>query len=271
MRAFLPIGWLLVATACPARAQPHCAPIGSSSRGARPVAVLFQHSPWTGGTDRPLFILYEDGRVIYPHQRSQGHPVSYRTACLEERPADLRARFALGPELRGLRKQYDYRPGWSDQESVLLFAWFGDTLTRVTVRAGRTGIDRFSDQVPAPFREAYRRMVEFRDAGADPWEPETLEVAIWPYEYAPDNPPLQWPKDWPDLESPGTRHEADALVEEVNLIYLAGGQRQRLDELLSRRRERQAVAINGRKWAVGYRMQFPGEARWRPLIKNLEM
>jgi len=273
VRTFRLIGWLFLATAAcsSSGAQPQCEPGGGTGRAARPVAVLLQHSPWTGGTERPLFILYEDGRVIYPDRRDERTPVSYRTACLDGGPADLRARFGLDSGVRGLRDQYDFKPGWSDQESVFLFAWSGDTLTRVAVRAGRRGIDRFSDSVPAPFREAYRRMVGFRAPAGEAWEPDTLEVVVWGYEYAPDNPPLQWPKEWPDLGSAGTRREPDAAVGEVYFIYLPGGERQRLETFLSRLRNRQAVAINGKKWAVGYRMLFPGEVRWKPLIENLEM
>jgi hypothetical protein len=177
----------------------------------------------------------------------------------------------LNAEVRQLRQRYDYRPNWSDQESVFLFSWSGDTLSRVTVRAGRTDTDQFSSDVPAAFREAYRRMVEFQAPGAEAWEPDSLEVAIWPYEYAPDNPPLEWPSDWPDLQSRTTRHEKDELVEEIHFLYLEGDQRQRLDRFLAQLRDRQALGMNGRKWSVGYRMLFPGENRWKPLIQDLEM
>jgi hypothetical protein len=64
---------------------------------------------------------------------------------------------------------------------------------------------------------------------------------------------------------------APARRRSIHFIYLDAGQREELDELLARRREKQAVGINGGKWAVGYRVIFPGEARWRPLLNNLEL
>lgn len=261
---------LLLASACAPEARPACAPAGGAAAEPRPIAVLLQHSPWTGGTERPLFVLYESGRVLYPGERhpESGIPASYRTACLRGEPDALLARFGIGAELRRLRPRYDYRPGWTDQESVFLLTWRGDSLTRITVRAGLTGVDRFSPEVPGAFREAYRRMTELEARDAGPWTPDSLEVMAWPYEYAPDDPPLPWPSGWPDLESPGARHDSDPVVKEMHRFSLAGDRAEELDTLLARRRARQAIGMNGRKWAVGYRIRIPGEERWRPLLRN---
>jgi len=274
MRSALAAAYVVLGAAlsvCSAQSQVGCRSMPPGGASWKPIAVLLQHSAWNGGTELPLFILYDDGRAIYPAQRKRGNPVSYRVACLAERGDSLRARFGLNAAVRQLRERYDYRPNWSDQESVFLFWWYGDTLSRVTVRAGRTGVDQFSSDVPAAFREAYRRMVEFEAPNSVPWEPDSLEVAVWPYEYAPDNPPLEWPGDWPDLRSKTTRHEKDRFVDEIHLLYLDGDQRERLERFLAQRRERQAIRMNGRKWAVGYRMLFPGESRWKPLIQDLEV
>lgn len=263
-RSFAAAGVLLFAAAAA-----HCRHAPPPSREARPVAVLMQHSVWSGVVTLPLFILYADGRVIYPGEREEGIPTTYREARVD--PDSALERFGIDAAFMRLNDRYDLNPDRSDQESVFLLTWSGDSLKQVTVRAGREGMDRFSPEVPDAFSEAYRRMVSFRPANSHPWEPDTLEVAVWPYEYAPDNPPVEWPADWPDLNSPGSRYEKDEFVDEIHLIPLPGAQRARLDRFLARVREKQAVRINGRKWAVSYRLRFPGEARWRPSLENLEM
>lgn len=137
----------ILLTACVGN-TPVQAQCSGSQMDADPVAVLFQHSPWTGGTETPLFVLYEDGTAIYPAETRDGEPVAYRVACVEGSAEQLRERFGVGRALRDLEPRYDYRPGWSDQESVLLFSWSGDSLTRVTVRAGRVSAKSFSPAVP---------------------------------------------------------------------------------------------------------------------------
>jgi hypothetical protein len=262
----LPILLLLTGSACSGLREGKC---GEGNPASRPIAVLLQHDPWEGGTSLPLFILYEDGRVIYPDVRREGRPVSYRSACVEGSPAELHARFELGPDFRALAARYNYS-SWSDAESVFLFAWEGDSIKAVTVRAGRTGPDRFRPDVPAAFRDTYRRMTEFHAAGTTRWKPDSLEVAVWPYEHSPKRP-QPWPARWPSIESEGVQHIPDEFVGEVHLISLPGHEQGKLDEFLSGLSNGQAVAMGNRKWTVSYRMRFPGEARWKPFIQDLEM
>ena len=70
-----------------------------------------------------------------------------------------------------------------------LSVWRGDSLTRVVVRDGFAARGRLAAGVPAPFRDAWRALTAYRPAGAVEWQPSTIEVAAWPYEYAPDDPP----------------------------------------------------------------------------------
>jgi hypothetical protein len=257
---------LLTGSACSDFRGGRCA---SVEAGAQPIAVLLQHDPWEGGTSLPLFILYENGRAIYPDVRQEGRPVSYRTACIDDPPLALRARFGLGADFQALETRYNYS-NWSDAKSVFLFMWQGDSIKGVTVRAGLTGRDRFRPDVPAAFREAYRRMVEFRSVGATRWKPDSLEVAVWPYEHSPEQP-RPWPPAWPSIESQGVQHIPDEFVGEVHLISLPGHEQPKLEEFLSGLSSRQAVAMGNRKWTVSYRMRFPGETRWKPYIQDLEM
>jgi hypothetical protein len=121
--------------------------------------------------------------------------------------------------------------------------------------------------VPAAFRDAVAAIMAFSDSGAVPWVPDSLQVSLWPYEYAPDNPPLAWPDDWPDLDSPGVQRHADRFVEEVWTMNLPFSSENDVIDLLDRRRERQAVLVNDRKWAIDYRWIFPDEDAWQHVLR----
>jgi hypothetical protein len=103
------------------------------------------------------------------------------------------------------------------------------------------------------------------------WTAPELEVSAWPYEYAPDDPPVPWPNTWPDLSSPGSACRPDAVVREVCTLRLPADQREALKALLAKRRDRQAIGISGRKMAVGYRLVFPGDSVWHYALGRLEM
>ena len=245
------------------------APAPSAASEPRPIVVLLRHSVWFPFVNLPLFVLYEDGRVIIPRERTRGIPQSYQIARV---PDVQRALSELGikQELFELQAKYDFRPNVTDQETVFLYVWHGDSLTRVAVRAGLGADDRLISAVPSAFRTIYDRLTHFTATEAVPWHPESLEVAAWGYEYAPDDPPLDWPATWPDMNSPGSTREKQPGIDELWRFRIPYGYRSELEHLLTTRREKQAIRIAGRKWAVGFRLPFPGEARWRRYFPELE-
>jgi hypothetical protein len=241
------------------------------SHDAQPIVVLLHHSVWFGSVDLPWFILYEDGLVIFPSARKEGIPTSYsQTRLPGSNPDDLLHSVGIGTDFFQLDTSYDYAPNVSDQETVFLYVWRGDVLKRVAVRAGLTSGRTLSSRVPAAFREAFNHLVDFHSDSTAPWHPDSIEVAAWPYEYAPDNPPLRWPQGWPGLSSPGTKHTPDPYVHDMYLMRLPYDHLDELRHLLERRREKQAIGISGHKLAVGYRLLFPGEDRWRQYFNYLE-
>ncbi|MBN2353572.1 MAG: hypothetical protein JXD23_13445 [Spirochaetales bacterium] len=90
------------------------------------------------------------------------------------------------------------------------------------------------------------------------WRPQYIEVMAWPYDYAPEES-VFWPKDWPDLNSPYTvkRHE------DSYSIYLEYDLLDDLVILLRSEKPKGAVVMNGKKFAVDYRLVFEGEPYWR--------
>lgn len=271
MRALL-ASLILAVAACITPSERTSAERSAAEGQSRPVVVLLRHSVWFGSIDRPLFILYDDGTAIFPKTRDEWVPASYQSSRvdLHDRTSAL-ASLGIGPAFFGLKSRYDLAPNVTDQETVFLLVWRGDSLTQVAVRAGVRDEGEFVAGVPQVFRDAYQTLSHFEDASATPWEPSELLVSAWPYEYAPDNPPLPWPSDWPDLTSHGSECHSDAAVREMCTLRLGAAYRTALEQLLSKRRQKQAIGIGGRKMAVGYRIIFPGEDLWRRALGRLEM
>ena len=235
----------------------------------RPIAVLLRHSVWVPAVNAPLFVLYDDGTALYPQNRANLYPTEYLAVQLlpDDAPA-LLATVGIGCDVFALDSLYDLAPNTTDLTSLLLYVWRGDSLARVAVRAGELRGDTLATAVPEAFKKAYAGMMAFQSSVARPWHPKQLEVAAWPYEYAPDNPPVPWPKWWPSFADPATVHQVDDIVGEVWRIRLPFDDFSQLRALLEQRRAKQAILISGHKVAATYRLPFPGEERWRPYIKR---
>jgi hypothetical protein len=257
---------LLINAACSAPRAEGAAP---STITARPAAVLLHYDVWAG-TDAPKLVVYADGTVLSPRERDEeGWPLSYEVSKVEAGSArEALARFGIGDDFMRLDSAYDFNPGWSDQPTVIIHVWDGERHRQVAVRGALGMGNRLSGRVPAAFRQAFERMTRYRAPAGRPWAPDTVDVSVWGYDYAPDDPPLPWPAGWPDLNSPGTLREPNVHVDTVYHIPLPAVHEPELARMLRNLRDKQAVGINGRKWAVSYRLRLPGEAAWRsePLV-----
>jgi len=233
--------------------------------------VLLQNSYFGGGFDQPLFLAYADGTILFPRTTSHGIPEQYTVLHVPPVSVDsLLGSLGVTAALYSLDSLYDYAPGWTDQHSFYLLLPADSGQKLVVIRAGLEDSMKLRSDVPAPFKQLYARLMAFSPPSATGWVPDSLQVSIWPYEYAPDNPPLAWPQRWPGLDSPRWKRRSDDLVKEVRTIRLPFSDRPLLDSLLVARREKQAIGITGRKWAVGYRWLFPQETEWWWLAKRLE-
>jgi len=232
----------------------------------RPLAVLVRNDVWYPAIDRPLFILYDDGRVIYPLRRDReyGVPINYQTARIggSTNPERLLNALWIRPDFFQLRPWYNLRPYATDQSTVTLLVRHGDSVVTVSVRGGEAGPDRLSSSAPEPFRRVFDRLVHFSAPDPEPWDPSRIEVVFWGFEHSLD-PSLDWPRGWPGPGSPAAVRVGDALVGEKWIVSLPYGRAPRLNALLKAQRETQAILIDGRKWSVRYRWIFPDENWWR--------
>lgn len=233
--------------------------------------VLLQHSPWMGGFDRPLFIAYADGTVLFSRRYTDGIPVDYGVVRLA--PEDLNKLLgAIGAAtvLEQLDSRYDFAPDVTDQHSFYLLIAEPSSTRLVTIRAGLKDHNTLRPEVPEAFRRFYASVTQYSPPTATAWTPDSVEVSIWPYEYAPDDPPLAWPAQWPGLSDARWHRQADEFVGEMRTLRLAFTESFLLDSLLETRRTKQAIGISGKKWAMGYRWVFPHERSWQRIAQQLE-
>jgi hypothetical protein len=123
---------------------------------------------------------------------------------------------------------------------------------------------RSADSVPDELLELHKFLSSIEYADSKEWIPKYVEVMIWPYEYAPDAS-IAWPKDWPSLDSDRSRKRGDSYS-----IFLDGSLLPDLRSFLHTRKEKGAVEIGGRKWAVSFRQVFPSEPTWRKAFQGAE-
>jgi hypothetical protein len=96
-------------------------------------------------------------------------------------------------------------------------------------------------------------LADFDRTDAESWTPDYLEVMIWPYEYAPDES-IEWPADWPNIDSPSTTRRGDS-----HSLYVPYSEQARLFDFLKSRKAKGAVLINDRKWSAAVRTPLPHE------------
>jgi hypothetical protein len=113
-------------------------------------------------------------------------------------------------------------------------------------------------------RSLLTTLARFTPPEMQEWKPRYIEAMVWPYEYAPDES-IHWPKDWPGLSSESTIKRRDAYS-----IFLPGSQLPRITAFLATRKEKGAVEIDGKKWAVSVRSTFPSEPIWRKAFRAIE-
>lgn len=113
------------------------------------------------------------------------------------------------------------------------------------------------ESLPSEIRAALLRIDRERSVAGAPWFPKTIEVMLWPYEYAPDTS-IIWPKDWPGLGGKGTKKRG----EDSFGVFLPSEKLSELVKLLDTRKARGAVLIDGKKMAESHRFPFPGEEAW---------
>ena len=243
------------------RAQSH-----GNEKGAKPLFVQIEYNPWAMviGADTPTFALYDNRTVVY--WKKEGRAGKYLSATLTDSEMSQVLEKINPQQFDSLEKRYEPARGITDQpESLMVLRKEDGSYKAVYVYGSirRKDDGTYPKGVPDLLGDVYQFVTTYDNAKASEWLPDRIEVMIWPYGYAPDKD-LVWPKGWPDLSDPGTVKNGDLYS-----IYLRKALFEELKAFLAQRRERQAVRLSGKKWAVDVRLPFPDEQIWQNLLSRM--
>ena len=231
-----------------------CLTIGQISFGqkvidsafGKPILWYTVYDPWAMfmGADGPMLILYESGKVIYWKDKSY-HLSELQKSEVEEIISQLKLNDTFFIKSKSIQATYS-----TDQPSYVLQINL-DTLKYFSVYGS---INNKADRknIPKQLRTVYDFMINFEDDKSNTWLPDKIELVLSDYSNSPDVS-LEWPKDWPDLNSSETVIRRDG----VTSIYLKKKYFDKLVSLLKKRKEKQAIKISGKKFYVGYRLPVP--------------
>jgi hypothetical protein len=226
------------------------------------------------GADTPRVAVYEDGMVIF--LKESGKIANYRRKDLSATElADFKKRLTPTAQLKGLKRSYNLLPHVTDQPEALFYFRDGErelTTSVYGLKAAGTKLPAYPvlaekqkpDVAPEELLELHKFLCSADFSDSQEWTPHYLEVMVWPYEYAPDTS-IVWPKDWPGLNSKRSFKREDSYS-----IFLDGSVLPELQKFLRTRKEKGAVEIGGKKWAVSFRSVFPSEPVWRKALKNAQ-
>ena len=230
-----------------------------SENQVKPSFVLVEYNPWAMviGADAPTFALYDDGTLIYWKRADRdGKYVFVRLAAYEMTEILKK----LHPDaFDSLNNHYEPAAGITDQPTYLMAVQRPDGSYKGVSIYGSLRSDGLflrAKQVPQVLIDTFQFVSGYDNPNAEGWLPDFIEVMIWPYEYAPDKN-LAWPKGWPTLSDSKTIQRGDMYS-----LFVEKSRYGNLVTFLSKRREKQAVQIDGKKWAISIRFPFPNESIW---------
>jgi hypothetical protein len=237
--------------------------------GPKPIAIFIQSNPWAMviGSDTPRVAAYENGDLIFAkkiNDRLTYHYVKLDKVGLEK----VRERLKPVLELKHLKPSYDISPNVTDQPEAMFYCRDGDREAATTVyglMADGTKLPAYTQfpddakptEPPEELLKLHKWLSEIDYPNSKQWTPKYVEVMLWDYSYAPEAS-IQWPKDWPSLNSARALKRGDSYS-----IFMNGSMLSQLRKFLATQKEKGAVEIEGKKMAVEYRFTFPSEPAWR--------
>jgi hypothetical protein len=233
------------------------------------------------GSETPQFVLYDTGLVIYVKQEKS--EFTYHSCVLDKSKLDeVQQRISAVTQDKSLKQWYSLTHA-TDQPIASFFLRAGTEVDPVIVEAyglnlpGQHSVimdlekkrypEMKRDELPQGLVSLDDYLGSF-DAPACPvWQPQYIEVMIWPFDYAKTSP-VTWPSDWPGLDSERTMARHDNQYS----IFLDGAKLPDLEKLLAPifKGDGGALLLGGKKWAVAYRPVIPSEPIWREAFEKLE-
>ena len=221
----------------------------------KPIFWYRVSDPWAMfmGAEGPPFILYDNGKILF--WKNGGYNVTHLD---EGEKMELISELNLGDTLFKKSRFYNAtnpEPNGeimaTDNPSYSVFVKL-DTLVRVSVY-GYISSKEYRKRFPSQVLKIHDFILNFDGDKYMKWVPDKIEVILSDYSHSPDTP-IQWPTNWPDLNSPNTKKQQGYMTS----IFLDKRYFSQLTKLIKKRREKQAFEINGKKYFIGYRFPIPG-------------
>jgi hypothetical protein len=238
--------------------------------GPKPLLVVIETDPWSMvlGSDSPRVAIYENGDAVFVGGGEKDQGYWFKRLSAEEREHVMqRARAVfLGKDLK---HRYDVRGGTDQPMAKFYFNEAGSSVTTEVYGLGckpptPSPWDRHLEPPPQALLDLNRSLCALDFAGSEKWSPKYVEVMLWNYDYAP-GASVPWPKDWPGLNSARTMRRGDSYS-----IFVDAAMLPQLKAFLSGVKEKSAIAIDGKKMSVSYRIPFPSEPVWRRAFESAE-
>lgn len=213
-----------------------------------PKIVLTEYNPWAMviGSDSPTFALYDSGIIIYKDfDLKDIVSVKLNSKEIEDFITSLN----LSDSLFQL-PNYISASDWTDKPDNELILNF-DSLKTIYVYGSLRKVPESRQKTPKIFLDVFDKLIDYKNNNAEVWRPEKIEIMVWDYSYSPEEP-AKWPDAWPDLNDKNTIYN-DGLYS----IYLDSKYFDDFLNLIKNLGEKQAVEIDGKKFAVSYRFPFP--------------
>ncbi|AHM62034.1 hypothetical protein D770_18915 [Flammeovirgaceae bacterium 311] len=217
----------------------------------QPLLVLTETDPglMVAGAEVPSFALYEGGQIIYKKKGKSGDRY-YHTQLAREELQELIGSLLISEDLIELPAKPALTPASNQPVNRMVLNF--DTLLVKQVYGDLRNDDAAREKAPVPFLKVYDNLIDFTDSHEQEWLPEKIEVLVTDYLKTPEKS-LKWPADWPTLKSPDTIWRSEKLYS----LYLDSRHYPELLNLMNKLKEKHAVEINGKKFAISYRLPFP--------------
>lgn len=216
-----------------------------------PIVVLYETNPWLMviGSDVPVFALYDQGQIIYRKIVNKRYKYFQVQTEREETQRIIKS-FGITDSLMELG-DYTNVSDASDQPTNILILNF-DTLRQISVYGNLKDNGEARKKTPPVFLTVYDNILKFENKAASEWLSDSIEVMMTKYNHSPEKP-LQWDSKWGDINSATTVKHNDDLYS----VYIDKKYFDDLVKLMESLKEKQAVAVNGGKYSLSYRLPFP--------------
>ena len=219
----------------------------TDSSFGKPILTYTVSDPWAMfmGTEGPLITVYETGKTIFWKDRH------YKIVQLDKGEMDEFFEEMNLFDTFFSNSKFIQATLTTDQPIYDLQINF-DTVKYFAVYGSMDDYRYARKNIPQQLSKVYQVVMNFDDDDAVSWIPDKIEIMLSDYSHSPEVP-LQWPTNWPDLNSPETVTRQGGVIS----IYLDKKYFTDLKKLLKKRKEKQAFEINARKFYAGYRFPLP--------------